>query len=129
MTKEQKWLAILAFLDQLQPWQFTYTNMVLWKEKQQVLSCCVLGWLPRTFPNDFQYFEKTIKQSDPFIALYLDIPEEHVNALFYGFTKAQRKLGLPLNSICKANLDSVRSMLRIYVNKYIINQPKQAYGH
>ena len=134
MDRKEKFEKIIAFLETLDEQQFNYEVYVTDFDKETNCGtvCCVGGWFPRIFPEDFQWigslgkdrlyvkgnredFDQTVKES---IQEFLEISEFIYQALFHGMIPRQIKLGLPKTNIY-SNLSEVIHLFKEYKKLYI----------
>jgi hypothetical protein len=130
MTKQEKFAKIIEFLKGLKPEQFRYDDIVAEYDKSNNCGtvCCVLGWFPAIFPTNYSWansefgdWMRVVNTVFPteMLESFLDIPSTHETALFYGGTKCQLELGLPIVKI-SGNLSQVIHLFEEYYRLYVL---------
>jgi hypothetical protein len=124
MTKREKFLAIIEFLEKLDESQFDYGDFVSKTDDNGCGTvCCVAGWFPAIFPNDFKWESKVftgiIETNGNYSRTdFLEIDGSFDLALFFGEEFYQIDLNLPITD-SESKLPEVIHLFKTYVEKYV----------
>lgn len=135
MDRKEKFEKIIAFLETIYESQFNYQVYVTAFDECTDCGtvCCVGGWFPKIFPEDFEWVLSLAKNrlyvemiGQPFsdstsdsIQEFLEISQFIYEALFCGIIPRQISLGLPKTSLESASLPEVIHLFKEYKKLYI----------
>lgn len=136
MTKNEKWEALMAFINELHPGNFNYREMMVepyhieqFYGIEKPRRADIFGWLPIIFPSHFEWVKIHNYRIDVlcsnnshldkavYLSLFLEIHVEHVEALFFGYRTLQHFAGVPFTDL--RDLKAVRIMFQTYYEKHI----------